>query len=86
MVEVHDHKLEDIIIDGLGGDISGLPVFLLTKYIAHEDMKAQICTDRQMHAQMHTLRSGADSIDGSLGHRTDASVSVPLTLDTHNFK
>lgn len=47
--------------------------------------------DRQIHAHMnmqhmHTLRLGVDSIDGSLGHRTDASVSVRLTLHAHNFK
>lgn len=79
---MHDHKLEGLIMDVLGTDISRLPMFLLTKYItrAHKDMKAQMC------ARMHTLHLGADSIDGSLGHHTDASVSVPLTLHTHNFK
>lgn len=86
MVERHDHKLEDPIMDVLGTDISGLPMFLLTKYITHaqKDMKAQMCA--QTGKCTHTPHLGADSIDGSLGHHTDASVSVPLTLHTHNFK
>lgn len=31
----NDHKLEDLIMDVLGTDITGLPMFLLTKYITH---------------------------------------------------
>lgn len=45
MVERDDHKLDDFIMDVLGTDISGLPMFLLTKYITHarKDMKAHMC-------------------------------------------
>lgn len=35
---------------------------------------------------MHILQLRTDSIDGSPGHRMDSSVSVPMTLHTHNFK
>lgn len=53
MVERHDHKREDVIIDGLGADIRGLPVFLQTEYIihAHMEMKAQmhLWTGKYMH-------------------------------------
>lgn len=92
MVERDDHKLDDFIMDVLGTDISGIPMFLLTKYITHarKDMKAHMCAQtgectHTLHT-LHTLHLGADSIDGSPGHHTDASVSVPLTLHTHNFK
>lgn len=56
MVERHDHKLEELIIDVLGTDIRRLPMFLLTKYIthAHKDMKEHMSTDRQMHTHTHT--------------------------------
>lgn len=89
MVERDDHKLDDIVMDVLATDISGFPAFWLTKYItrARRDMKAQVCARTgTLHARMHTPHLGADSIDGSPGHHMDASVSVPLTLHTHNFK
>lgn len=56
MVERHDHKLEDLIMDVLGTDISGLPMFLLTKYIthAHKDMKARMCAQTS-NARTHAL-------------------------------
>lgn len=90
MVEWDDHKLGNFIMDVLGTDISGLPMFSLRKYTIHapKDMKAQMCakTGKCMYTCMHTLHLGADSTDGSPGHHMDASVSVPLTLHTHNFK
>lgn len=47
-------------------------------------MKAQMCVKTGVRSCVHCL--GADSIDGSPEHDTDASVSVLLTLHTHNFK
>lgn len=54
MVDKHDHKLEDLIMDVLGTDISRLPMFLLTKYIthAHEDMKAPMCARTHSHTAL----------------------------------
>lgn len=52
-----DHKLADFIMDVLGTDISGLPMFLLAKYITHarKDMKAQMCTQtaKCIHTCVH---------------------------------
>lgn len=42
-------------MDVLGTDISGLPMFLITKYITHvhRDMKVQMCAHRQANARTH---------------------------------
>lgn len=57
MKERDDHKLDNFIMDVLGTDISGLPMFLLTKYITHarKDMKAQMCaqTGKCTHTCTH---------------------------------
>lgn len=60
MVEGHDHKLEDLIMNVLGTDISGLPMFLLTKYIthAHEDMTAPMCAQAYARTHEHTALRG----------------------------
>lgn len=35
---------------------------------------------------MHILQLRTGSVDGSLGHHVDSSVSVSMTLHSHNFK
>lgn len=74
------------VVEDLRATIGVLSVFQSALHVtlARKDMKAADSVHRQANMRILQLRTG--SIDGSPGHRMDSSVSVPMTLHTHNFK